>query len=48
MGIGLAQTQIAINGKDNFHYVTFTDFADSDYADDFEDCLDSMKFSGAN
>ena len=48
MGIELAQTQIAINGKDNFHYVTFTDFADSDYADDFEDCLDSMKFSGVN
>lgn len=48
MGMDLAQTQIAINGKDNFHYMTFTDFAESDYADDFEACLKSMKFSGVN
>lgn len=48
MGVELGQTQIAINGKDNFHYVTFTDFADSEYEDDFEDCIDNMKFSGVN
>lgn len=42
----IVQTQIAINGTDNFHYVTFSDFADSEYADDFEACIKSMKFEG--
>lgn len=44
MGMEIGQTQIAINGTDYFHYVTFTDFADSEYADDFETCMKSMKF----
>ena len=46
--IDIAQQQIVINGKDNFHYLTFTDYADSDYADDFEDCIKGLKFSGVN
>lgn len=43
-GLDFEQTQIAINGKDNFHYVTFSDFADSQYADDFETLIDGMEF----
>ena len=43
-GLEFEQTQIAINGKDNFHYVTFSDFAGSQYADDFETLIDGMTF----
>lgn len=48
MGVEIGQQQICINGKDNFHYLTFTDYADSDYADDFEECIKGLKFSGVN
>lgn len=44
MTMDIVQTQIAINGTDYFHYVTFSDFADSEYIDDFEACMKSMKF----
>lgn len=46
-GLGFEQTQIAINGTDYFHYVTFSDFADSAYADDFEACMKAMTFEPA-
>ena len=44
MGLEFEQTQIAINGTDYFHNVTFSDFADSEYADEFDACMKSMKF----
>ena len=43
-GIGLLQMQIMINGTDYIHYVTFTDMQGSEYADDFEACVSTMKF----
>jgi len=43
-GVGYEQTQVAINGKDYIHYVTFTDYADSEYKDEFEECIRNMRF----
>lgn len=43
-GIGYEQIQVAIEGKDNYHYITFSDYADSAYTDAFEECIKSMAF----
>ena len=43
-GVWYEQTQVAINGKDYIHYVTFTDYADSAYTDEFEKCIRNMRF----
>ena len=36
--------QLTMNGKDYMHYVTFTDYADSAYTDEFEKCIRKMRF----
>lgn len=43
-GIGYEQTQIVINGKDYIHYVTFSDYIDSPYTDEFDRCIKNMRF----
>lgn len=46
-GMEYEQVQIAINGTDYFHYVTFSDFGDSSYIDEFDECINSMVFEPA-
>ena len=43
-GIGYEQMQVAINGKDYIHYVTFTDYAGTSYKDEFYTCIKNMRF----
>ena len=43
-GIGYEQIQVAIKGKDYYHYVTFSDYAESAYTEAFEECIESMAF----
>lgn len=44
MEIEFAQAQIAINGTDYFHYLTFTGMKGSEYMDDFQACIETMRF----
>lgn len=43
-GLDCKQTQVAINGTDNFHYVTFTDYGDYVYEDAFMESISSWEF----
>lgn len=43
-GMWYEQTQVAINGKDYIHYVTFTDYVDSFYRDEFDRCIRNLRF----
>lgn len=44
MDMNFLQMQVAVNGTENFHYVTFTSLQGSEYVDDFEACIETMKF----
>ncbi len=43
-GLGYEQIQVAIEGKDYYHYITFSDYENSAYTEAFEECIQSMGF----
>ena len=43
-GVDYEQIQVAINGKDYIHYVTFSDYGNSPYKKEFEECIRNMRF----
>lgn len=43
-GFEIAQTQVIVNGKDNFHYLTLTEATAEGYAETFNTIIDSMRF----
>lgn len=43
-GVDYEQIQVAINGKDYIHYVTFSDYGNSPYKREFEQCIRKMRF----
>ncbi len=43
-GFEIAQTQVIVNGKDNYHYLTLTESTAEGYAETFNAIIDSMRF----
>lgn len=43
-GFEIAQTQVIVNGKDNFHYLTLTESTAEGYEETFNTVIDSMRF----